>query len=98
MSDRKRKLEIGEDDAARGGSLPRVEGGGINPYTGRAYSQKYYDILDKRRGELLKGSEGLLRSGTIRSPDLASSLPALMHLSYPFSFPQCRAPRVAGQG
>eukprot|EP00798_Chlamydomonas_sp_ICE-L_P002718 gene2718-12591_t len=44
MSDRKRKLDV-EELAPRA-----VNRGGVNPYNGRPYSQKYYDILDKRQG------------------------------------------------
>lgn len=52
---RKRKLELGEDDStARDGAPPfgATAGGGINPYTGRPYSQRYYEILAKRQGGL----------------------------------------------
>jgi hypothetical protein len=50
MTERKRKLDVFTDapPAANGaaGALPTV-----NPFTGRAYSTRYYDILTKRRGE-----------------------------------------------
>jgi len=50
MTERKRKLDVFTDapPAANGaaGALPTV-----NPFTGRAYSTRYYDILAKRRGE-----------------------------------------------
>jgi hypothetical protein len=48
-ADRKRKLDI--EEPAGAAVRPRLDGG-INPYTGRAYSQRYYDILDKRKGGL----------------------------------------------
>jgi len=53
MAERKRKLSLFTDGPSE--SAPRTAGasaGAIttNPYTGRGYSQKYYDILEKRRG------------------------------------------------
>ena len=50
--DRKRKLEVGSEVVALG-SRPKVDG--VNPYTGRVYSQRYYEILEKRQGELILG-------------------------------------------
>jgi hypothetical protein len=46
MGDRKRKLDVFTSDA------PSSTNGAatVNPYTGRPYSQKYYDILQKRKG------------------------------------------------
>lgn len=50
MTDRKRKLDVFSDappaNGAAAGGVPTV-----NPFTGRAYSTRYYDILGKRRGE-----------------------------------------------
>ncbi|KAL6765945.1 DEAH-box nuclear pre-mRNA splicing factor [Haematococcus lacustris] len=43
-SDRKRKLDVGDTRDGRD-SAPHV-----NPYTGRPYSTRYYDILEKRKG------------------------------------------------
>lgn len=65
MSERKRKLDL--DDAAdakrekatvSGGPDMDDPSGGVNPYTGKAYSQKYYEILSKRRGEADARCEG----------------------------------------
>ena len=48
MSDRKRRIDLGDQAAlAEERANP-----GVNPFTGRQYSQKYYDILTKRLGEL----------------------------------------------
>ncbi len=44
MGDRKRRLDL---DSTFEGSSKRS--GTSNPYTGRPYSQKYYDILEKRK-------------------------------------------------
>ena len=41
MSDRKRKLDVYVDEE------PATT---TNPYTGRPYSRKYYEILQKRKG------------------------------------------------
>eukprot|EP00878_Enallax_costatus_P033335 GHUV01036753.1.p1 GENE.GHUV01036753.1~~GHUV01036753.1.p1 ORF type:complete len:149 (+),score=10.59 GHUV01036753.1:109-555(+) len=56
--ERKRKLEV--DDGPSKKLETAVDGyndpnGGVilNPYTGKPYSKRYYDILQKRRGELL---------------------------------------------
>ena len=50
MTERKRKLDVFSDappaNGAAAGGVPTV-----NPFTGRAYSTRYYDILGKRRGE-----------------------------------------------
>ncbi len=48
MADRKRKLDI-DEEPGRPGPGP-AEGGGVNYFTGRPYSQRYYDILAKRHG------------------------------------------------
>lgn len=44
--ERKRKLEMFTDAPAVNASSATA----VNPYTGRPYSQRYYDILDKRQG------------------------------------------------
>jgi pre-mRNA-splicing factor ATP-dependent RNA helicase DHX15/PRP43 len=55
MTDRKRKLDLGDADPSvkRGASEGGGAGGedGLNPYTGRPYSPRYYEILEKRKGE-----------------------------------------------
>lgn len=49
--DRKRKLDVNPVDVnALGGALAQPNKG-LNPYTGRPYSNRYYDILQKRTGE-----------------------------------------------
>ena len=45
MSERKRILELDNDEPAKRG---KVE---LNPYTGRVFTQRYYDILNKRAGD-----------------------------------------------
>eukprot|EP00959_Pyramimonas_sp_CCMP1952_P378568 7930177-Pyramimonas_sp.AAC.3 len=52
MSDRKRKLSLFDTppEAAPATSAPGSAASGINQYTGRPYSQRYYDILEKRKG------------------------------------------------
>lgn len=60
--ERKRKLDIydeatpaaaaGREGSANGDGLQRDAGdSGINPYTGRPYSGRYYEILAGRKGE-----------------------------------------------
>ena len=55
--DRKRKLDVlglGAEDDATGVNVtvtPPASQQALNPYTGRPYSAKYYDILSKRKGE-----------------------------------------------
>ncbi len=47
MSDRKRKLDVFSGDASgtqNGSAL-------VSPLTGRPYSQRYHDILSKRKGK-----------------------------------------------
>lgn len=51
MTDRKRKLDIYEAAPAGVTVVPPASQPTVNPYTGRQYSQKYYDILAKRKGE-----------------------------------------------
>ena len=47
MTERKRRLDLG-DPAAMAEERANPS---LNPYTGRPYTQKYYDILSKRIGE-----------------------------------------------
>lgn len=50
--ERKRKLSLFDVvDEANGSDKTKLNGGGpaANPYTGRPYSAKYYEILEKRR-------------------------------------------------
>ncbi|MEW5317289.1 MAG: hypothetical protein WDW38_008600 [Sanguina aurantia] len=59
-SERKRKLDLAEDDDRHdnrsrtavtiSGSAASASNPTVNPYTGRNYSGRYYDILDKRQG------------------------------------------------
>lgn len=57
MTERKRKLDLGDADpskqgrGAAGGGGAGAEDSGVNPYTGRPYSPRYYEILAKRKGE-----------------------------------------------
>jgi hypothetical protein len=46
--DRKRKLDVLDPV---GGILPGQPGRSVNPFTGRPYSQRYYEILEKRMGK-----------------------------------------------
>ncbi len=56
--ERKRKLEVESDLEER----KRAHGEAtVNPYTGRPYTQRYYDILEKRQG-------GLVRVGGLLQP------------------------------
>lgn len=54
--DRKRKLDVLEQDAgkrfhaANGSAVPGQAS--LNPYTGRPYSGRYYEILSKRKGRV----------------------------------------------
>jgi pre-mRNA-splicing factor ATP-dependent RNA helicase DHX15/PRP43 len=41
---RKRKIDLGEEPSSKKPMLSN-----INPYTGRPYSAKYYEILEKRK-------------------------------------------------
>ena len=47
-SERKRKLEVYEGSQQNGAAAVGQQA--VNPYTNKLYSQKYYDILAKRRG------------------------------------------------
>jgi pre-mRNA-splicing factor ATP-dependent RNA helicase DHX15/PRP43 len=47
MSDRKRKLDVGASDEP---AEARANTPTVNPYNGKVYSQRYYDILNKRVG------------------------------------------------
>ena len=50
--ERKRKLSLFDvvDENANGAEKTKVNGGSVlNPYTGRPYSAKYFEILEKRR-------------------------------------------------
>eukprot|EP00775_Hariotina_reticulata_P007952 gene7952-8150_t len=49
MSERKRKLEVDEAPSKKVQTAPDPTGG-INPYTGRPYSSRYHEILEKRKG------------------------------------------------
>lgn len=53
--ERKRKLEVDDMPSKKQetAAVAYVDPtGGINPYTGKPYSKRYYDILQKRTGEL----------------------------------------------
>eukprot|EP00882_Tetradesmus_deserticola_P013073 GHRQ01013865.1.p2 GENE.GHRQ01013865.1~~GHRQ01013865.1.p2 ORF type:complete len:149 (+),score=56.85 GHRQ01013865.1:505-951(+) len=52
MAERKRKLDIADDPAGKRSQMVAGVGtpAGINPYTGKTYSQRYHDILQKRTG------------------------------------------------
>lgn len=52
MAERKRKLEVDDSPSAKKQELlPQDDPtDGINPYTGKPYSLKYYEILTKRKG------------------------------------------------
>jgi hypothetical protein len=49
MTERKRKLQVFEDGGGINGGAPQQPR--VNPYNGRPYSNKYYEILEKRKGE-----------------------------------------------
>uniref|UniRef100_A0A7R9V3U9 RNA helicase n=1 Tax=Chlamydomonas euryale TaxID=1486919 RepID=A0A7R9V3U9_9CHLO len=49
-SERKRKLDIGGADEAAAALAAERANPSVNPYNGRVYSQRYYDILSKRQG------------------------------------------------
>jgi len=49
--ERKRKIEILEDGLAqKSGASPEDGDQTVNPYTGRPYTKRYYDILAGRKG------------------------------------------------
>jgi hypothetical protein len=52
MAERKRKLEVDDSPHAKKQELLPEDDptGGINPYTGKAYSSQYYEIFKKRKG------------------------------------------------
>ncbi|KAG1671776.1 hypothetical protein FOA52_000153 [Chlamydomonas sp. UWO 241] len=50
MAERKRKLDIGGEDEAVAAVNAARANPSLNPYNGRTYSQRYYDILSKRVG------------------------------------------------
>jgi len=52
MEQRKRKLDLKGQDKDPD-DLKRSIQSGINPYTGREYSSRYYDILSGRQGMCL---------------------------------------------
>ena len=50
--ERKRKLEIFEDGpAGNNGAGPEDGDQTVNPYTGRPYTKRYFDILAGRKGK-----------------------------------------------
>lgn len=51
-ADRKRRLDVEEPGVPVG-----RQQAGLNPYTGRQYSQRYYDILAKRQGVMLRSMQ-----------------------------------------
>lgn len=94
MADRKRKLEVDDSPAAKKQEvLPQDDPtGGINPYTGRPYSLKYYEILSKRKGVppgllLVLGPQGLacllLQHGQLRAVPRTCAAAAAAALSPP---------------
>jgi len=53
-NDRKRKLDLGTDDAPpskmkKSGESSAAAAPTVNPYTGRPFTKQYYDILEKRK-------------------------------------------------
>ena len=50
MTERKRKLDVFDNGATGFSSQPPALREGVNPFTGRPYSARYYDILSKRKG------------------------------------------------
>ena len=73
MTERKRKLEVYESNPTNGvaSTVPSFGSGTVNLYTGRPYSQRYYDILAKRKGE----------SAATASPRVPRHLPSFVHAS-----------------
>ena len=61
MSERKRKLEVYESHPSNGvaSAVPSFGNGTVNLYTGKPYTQRYYDILAKRKGESASASTSL---------------------------------------
>lgn len=54
-SARKRMLDLETDESNKRAKEVAATAGGISPYTGKPYSQRYYDILQKRQGECRVG-------------------------------------------
>ncbi|KAK9866336.1 hypothetical protein WJX84_010224 [Apatococcus fuscideae] len=50
MTERKRKLDVFDDKPTGFSSQPPPLRAGVNPFTGRPYSARYFDILAKRKG------------------------------------------------
>ena len=50
MSERKRKLSLFDTPPEAPATSAPAAASGINPYTARPFSQRYYDILEKRKG------------------------------------------------
>ena len=73
MTERKRKLEVYESNPSNGvaSAVPSSGNGTVNLYTGRPYSQRYYDILAKRKGEF----------AATASPRVPRHRPSFLHAS-----------------
>ena len=54
MTERKRKLDVFDDKPTGFSSQPPPLRAGVNPFTGRPYSARYFDILAKRKGRFLR--------------------------------------------
>ena len=50
MTERKRKLDVYDNGTTGFSSQPPPLRAGVNPFTGRPYSARYFDILSKRKG------------------------------------------------
>ena len=75
MSDRKRKLDIFSDTAPPVSVQPTT-----NPHTGRPYSNRYYDILAKRKGEGPLRPEMVLCKRSFTSASAPQNLPSTVLL------------------
>lgn len=51
MADRMRKLDLGQENEAAALVSGSRSNPSINPYTGKLYTPRYYDILSTRVGE-----------------------------------------------